>query len=417
MTRGSRALVLATATALVVGSVTVASAPTAAADPSPTVAGHVYDDVTGAPVEGVEVALVPVDDSNWEEEVWIDSGTDGSYLLSAPRSGSYTLRANDFRGRYVVSRSSAFDLAPAEQLTGKDFRLTPGVTITGLAVDSVTGDPLVNICPSAYIGSRSQGLHTECSGFDGRWAARGLVAGPTTVALGGDAEHASLWIGGGASQADATVFTTVAGTTVDAGTVRLRAGGLLTGRVTDQAGQPVADALITMLYDGCEPMCDTEAQSDADGRYQIPNVRPGRSAVVIKAPGQPYAWQWSGGVTDPVDAQRLVFDYEKTTQLDVVLRAEARLRVTATGASDGEYVSASGYTLSGDRVGWGVSVDESGSTAVGGLPAGRIKLKLFISDGEGNSREVWYGGTSLETARPIVVSTGRDTAVTVDVSN
>jgi hypothetical protein len=208
-----RALVLATAVALVAGSATVASASTAAAGPPPTVAGHVYDDVTGAPVGGVEVALVPVDDPDLE--VWSDSGTDGSYALSALEPGSYTLRANDFRGRYVMTSSAVFNLAPAEQVTGKDVRLTPAVTITGLAVDAVTGDPLVSICPSAFAGRDGELLHShsECSGLDGRWSARALVAGPTTVALGGDAEHAGLWIGGGASRADATVFTTQAGAT------------------------------------------------------------------------------------------------------------------------------------------------------------------------------------------------------------
>jgi Carboxypeptidase regulatory-like domain len=420
LVRRPRALVLVAATAAFVGLVTgpaTAASTSRAAGGSPTVSGHVYDDVTGSPVEGVEVALVPPADDPDVEEVWTDSDADGAFRLEAFGPGTYTLRANDFRGRYVVTRTAPFELAEGASVTGKDLRLPLAATITGLAVDAAGGEPLVNICPSAFAGRSDEniGLHASCSGLDGRWELTGLPPGPTTVSLGGDANHAGTWVGG-TGQAGATVFTTTAGATTDVGDVGLHAGGLLVGRVSDQAGRPVAGAEVVVLYDNCDSDCGS-VETGADGRYRLANVRPGRWVVRITVPGRPYAWQWSGGAVDPADAKPLRFGYETTTRWDAVLRPEAPLRVTVTGASEGESVSASAYTLSGAEVGWGASIDASGSGTIGGLPAGRVKVRVTVFDEDGNGREVWFGGTSSATARPIAVTPRRTTTVTVDVAN
>jgi protocatechuate 3,4-dioxygenase beta subunit len=417
--RSARVLGLAAA-ALLAGAL---AAPASADDdpPSASVSGRVTDAATGVPLGHVEVALDNVDDPmNGRGGVWTDD--DGGFDFADVDPGTWILRAHDYEGRYVNASSGNFTVVAGQQVTGKDFQLVVGATITGRVVDDKTGEPVfdMGICPTAYAGRQGDAVAAsgDCADADGRWYLRGLPAGSYTVHFTRDSTHAPMWAPGSATQAGAALYTVARGQSIDIGTVRMRAGGAVSGRVTDRAGRPVADAWVSLHNEDCGAVCWAEARTDADGRYRVTNVAPGRWFARILAPGQPYAWQWSGGATDPASARWFRTGFDTTTRLDVVLQPEARLAVTVTGMRPGYFTTVTAYTLSGEPVGNGgwLEVSGTGTATVTGLPASRVKLKVRSSDEyDTDVQEAWYGGSSQETARPIPVAPGRNAAVTVEL--
>jgi hypothetical protein len=419
----ARFLALAASALLAGGLAAAPVTPALAADDPPTasVSGQVTDAATGAPLERIEVALDNVDDSmNGRGGMFTDA--DGRFRFDAVDPSTWILRVTDYDGRYVAADSGDFTVADGQQVTGKDFRLVVGATITGVAVDDRTGstDFDRSICGGAFKGrSDDSAGQSDCAdlGDDGRWFVRALPAGRYTVNVGRDTTHTALWAPAAATQAGAAAYTVAAGQTLDIGTQRLRAGGTVTGRVTNRAGQPVENVVIGLMGPECEPVCDLFAETDADGRYRIGNIDVGSGWYLsFIAPGQPYAWQWSGGASEPASARRFRTGFETTTTLNAVLRPEARVDVTVTGTKPGYYTSVSAYTVSGDHIGNGgfVGGAETGTATITGLPAGRVKIQVISTDEYDNDRTtVWYGGTSQETATPVPVAPGRASAVTV----
>jgi hypothetical protein len=386
-------------------------------EPPTSVAGRVTDAATGEPVTDVCATLEKEGDPAGYGFACTDP--DGNYVIADALPGRWSVRVDDEQGRYATGRTAPFDLAKGQQVVGRDVSLAKGGTLTGLAVDRRTGTPLADICPSAYAGRRGAHLRAKqtCSDATGRWSIAGLPTGKATVHLSGDATHVALWARDAATQARATELTVTAGATTDAGTVRLRHGGVVTGRVTNRAGQPVAGAWVELggYSSRCGFPChEYAAQTGADGRYRISNVAPQTTIAAIVAPGQPYAVQWSGGAIDPAAARRLAITYDRTTRLDAVLAPEAELTVTVTGLAPGAWDQVDAVTPSGALIGWSGDVQGPGGTVtIGGLPRSSVKLK--VTSGPEGERTTWYGGTSLQTARRIAVAPGRTVAVTVAV--
>jgi protocatechuate 3,4-dioxygenase beta subunit len=386
------------------------------AAPPTSVAGRVTDAATGEPVTDVCATLEKEGDPAGYGFACTDA--DGSYLIADALPGRWSIRVEDEQGRYATARTAAFDLAKGQQVTGRDVKLAQGGTLTGLAVDQRTGAPLAGICPSAFAGRRGAYLRAKqtCSDATGRWSVAGLPAGKTTVQLGGDETHVAMWARNATTQATATQFTVTAGASTDAGTVRLRHGGVVTGRVTNRAGQPVAGAWVELggYNFRCGVPCGQYAgRTGADGRYRIENVPPRTTIAGIVAPGQPYATQWSGGATDPALARRLSITYDRTTRLDAVLAPEAELTVTVSGIAPDEWAQVDALTLSG-TVGWSSEVHGPGTVTLARMPRSQVKLRITTGSDEAEVF-TWYGGTSLRTARKIAVAPGRSVAVTVAV--
>jgi hypothetical protein len=386
--------------------------------PETSVAGRVTDAATGAPVPGVCPSLTATDDSGFGGGSACTDAS-GEYTITGAVPGRWALEVRDDEGRYVTSRTAPFDVAEGDRVTGKDVALTAGGSISGLAVDRATGRPLADICPNAFAGRTADDLggRATCSDATGRWRVDGLAAGTATVLLGGDATRAPMWVGGVAAQAQARQLTVRSGATVDAGTTRLRPGGVVTGRVLDPAGQPVAGTWVELggYNDRCGFPCGAyAARTGADGRYRIANIAPRTTIAAVVPLGRPYAVQWSGGATDPASARQLTIGYETSTTLDATLAPEATLEVTVTGLPAGRSAIVDAVTLSGADAGYSADLDGAGTVTVRGLPASDVKLKVTVHD-PASDRDVvtWFGGTSLETATPIAVAPGRVATATV----
>lgn len=163
-----------------------------------------------------------------------------------------------------------------------EIALSQTATVTGRVIDEETGKPL-----SASVSA---------SRDDARWA--NVQASGTSDAEGRfklDSLEPGSWTISATAQGYAKGIAKVqvsAGKTTDVGDIKLGSGMTVKGRVTNRAGEPVANAQVTLsqLSDQgmpwgsfAEPVGST--QTNADGRFSINGAIDGRWQVKVNADG------------------------------------------------------------------------------------------------------------------------------------
>ena len=384
--------------------------------PTPTsVTGTITDRTTKAPVSGACATITRPGDPR----VYIGcSDSSGRYTIGGVPGGAGTLRATDPGHTYAPSSPVPVTVVEGRDQAGPNVSLQVGAVISGTVVDRDTGAPLAGICPSAFNGrGGAEILRDEqgavCSDATGAWSISGLPAQNVTVNLTGDSTHAERWAGDVDVQRTATRYQLRLGRTTATGTVGLYHGGTLTGRVTDQQGNPIAFAAVSMgPWPGGVGYSQFNTWTEADGTYVLHNLPTDPRPVLISTDGKPFAWQWSAGASDPDQALPIAVPAEGTRTLDVVLRPEAGLTISLTDGHPEKISIVQAYTMSGAAVGFTRNVRGDHPVTLHGLPAGPVRIQVVTPDG----RVLWYDNqTAFAAAQRVRVSTTRPTTLTMAI--
>lgn len=126
-----------------------------------SLSGYVYN-IEGAPIEGIELYLIPADPSlpatdfkmHFLNNYYSKTDSSGFYSLSFEESGAYVLFASDplnfYLPQYYDRKNSYGDadilnLEEGENLSGLNFYLTKSASISGKVNDKVTGEGIWGI--------------------------------------------------------------------------------------------------------------------------------------------------------------------------------------------------------------------------------------------------------------------------------
>ena len=326
----------------------------------------------------------------------------------------------------------ASDVTLASAVSGQDVQLTSGIRISGrVTSDGTTGIPGVGV--NAYAGGASA---VCCS-----WA-----AGTGTDALGSftlvvpagtyriqfyPPRHSSSafvgeWWNGGTGAPRFDLATDIAALTDVAGRDAVLETGLrITGRVTDVAGNGIANVGAGAFSGGPTATCCTWTSgngTDAAGNYTLV-VPAGTYRIQFYAPwGSPYLGHWWNGGT--AGASR----FDQAADIPVVADVGSKNATLATGLRISGRVTSDGTT---GLAGVGVSAFTGGSgatcctwisgTGTDGLgnytlvvPAGTYRVQFYPPRGSIFISQWWTGAggaTSFNLAQDIAVSAdvpGRD---------
>ncbi|MBK6942910.1 MAG: carboxypeptidase regulatory-like domain-containing protein [Planctomycetes bacterium] len=225
----------------------------------------------------------------------------GEYTIRGLAAGDHSIHAT--HATHAGSERKPVALEDGDQLDGLDLSLRAGGALEGIAYDQY-GKPLANanVALSApdqggvnfggasiqSFGSYGDERASATSDEDGHYAMSGILPGDYVVrvskprsAVGGGAVFIAV-AGGGDSDAGVPV-TIREGETV-AQDVSLPPTGDVVGTVTE-SGRPVANARVTLSRGGEGlPFGEPSATTDADGKYDIRDVKPGGYSLVVKAP-------------------------------------------------------------------------------------------------------------------------------------
>jgi hypothetical protein len=213
---------------------------------------------------------------------------DGTFSLTVLPS-TYVVVVFDFASTYASGYYAASGYVFSQRLstplvigatdvTGLSLALPAAVSIAGTVADTA-GVPI----PDLYVGACQTNDTTACAwvatGTDGSYTVRGLPAGSYNVFFVDlDANHPTGFYGAtgftGDSGKAAVVTPGVTGATgID---VRLPAGQVISGIVTDAAGKPIR----AYVSDCTATLCVPAARAAADGSYRI-NVASGNHSVHV----------------------------------------------------------------------------------------------------------------------------------------
>ena len=207
---------------------------------------------------------------------WVETGADGSFTVSDAPSGVVTLIADAGELGYVALPEIALPLAAGKTLT---LVLRPPATLAGRTLDAKTSRPV----PRAKVELRSGALvRTARSGPDGAYSIRAVPPGAWRVAV--DEPHYVRW--------------TQASLILRAGESRrldvpLVLGAMISGRVTDEQGKPVASAAGTLVQPSTPPLARAMRRmrapepptfrTGADGAFRATRLAPGEAQILTVA--------------------------------------------------------------------------------------------------------------------------------------
>ncbi|MEU1843963.1 carboxypeptidase-like regulatory domain-containing protein [Micromonospora sediminicola] len=239
---------------------------------------------------------------------------------------------------------------------------------------------------------------------DGRWSVGGLDAGRYIVGFHPVdrpdqyyRQKAMIW--------DADPVTVGSGESVTADD-QLRATGLLTGRITDAAGAPVA--WLSVFADESENSEHAYGSTDEDGRFRIAAV-PGSYTLSFRPVEGSYQTQYVPGKLDEVDAGRYRVTADEETVVDET--------VLPTGSLTGRFTTAAGEPLASAQVavntanmygGVDTQTGADGTFTVPALLAGSYKVRFEAGD----RTQYYRGKLDYTDANLVVVRGGQRTRIT-----
>jgi 5-hydroxyisourate hydrolase-like protein (transthyretin family) len=269
----------------------------------------------------------------------------------------------------------------------RDVAVPTGTAIiSGRVVAADTGRPLKRARVVAGGGGRPHAASTD---EQGRYRITGLVAGSYTVAVTKagfvDGAYGQRRISGTGVPVDLTDGQQAAN--ID---VRIARGGVVTGHVLDEEGEPLARAMVTVMRQqyvrGQKQLTSAGAdQSDDRGQYRIFGLPPGDYFVSATAgdveqivrqlvgdPGSPqqsdasgYAPTYYPGVTTSSDATRL-----KLAAAQEISGIDFQIQVVALATVKGVVAGGSATVML-------ISDDGGGAGALAGRGGGRGGFGLF----------------------------------------
>ena len=236
---------------------------TDAAPAGPPVYGHIHE-AGSVPLAGATVTLI---DPAGRQAGRASTGSDGSYRISAPGEGTYTLIAMA-SGHRPHASAVRVGCQPVEV----DMLLPGASRLAGTVRAAGTGSPLAGVTVT-LADLRGEVVAAGSTGEAGRYAIEDLVAGRYTLALSAPFYQPT---------ALQVVVADEDETTQDA---ELRSGARVEGIARTAAGTAVPDARVTLL--DTDGNVAAVATTGPDGSYSLENLVEGDYTVI--ASGYPPA--------------------------------------------------------------------------------------------------------------------------------
>ncbi|MGD9906022.1 MAG: carboxypeptidase regulatory-like domain-containing protein, partial [Vicinamibacterales bacterium] len=426
-----------------------------------TVSGTVTNAATGATVAGGRVRLCPA------SGLCVNSATttaDGTYSVTVP-AGTYYAFTTGFNTQGLlneifddkacvlgcsdaeaIATGTPIAVAGAATVTGRNFALTPGGTVTGTITDAATGNPLAGVTVTLWTRLSAGTINfvaSAASDASGVYTVQAVRSGTYYATTGNTQGYINeifndIFCTGSCNAtlavASGTGIAATAGAVTGGVDFGLLPGGRITGTVTNQTSTlPMANVLVRALAPVNGAMTAFgSALTNGSGAYAIQGLPTGSyflqtttsAAINETYDNRPCATltctpaEAAGGDATAVTAGTTVSG--RDFQLDPGASISGTVRSTDTGnplASAGvQAFRQSGATSALVAT---AGVDASGNYVIGGLPPDTYYLVAYdlIENASGYVQELLGGthcpyceGAGLLGATPLVLAAGASSA-------
>ncbi|MFC8191476.1 collagen binding domain-containing protein [Cellulomonas sp. NPDC057328] len=404
---------------------------TQAVDPAPTgaLSGRVTDG-SGAPVEGVRVVVLS------SGNPIIETATDGTWRAEGLEEGPHVVRfvrtAPDgvrsslyWDGSPYGTHAFTFlpPLAAGEDRGGLDVAFVDNATSGTVTAG---GEPVAGATVGFYRRASDRNpATTVTTAADGTWTARWLRPDSYAVKVT-PPEGSGLAPGWWNRTGDSVGTLPLEGATPRTLTgidVELAAEARLTGRVVDEAGQPVAGVRVAAWADRARPAVAGYATTGTDGTYTFGGLDAASYTVQVAPQRGAADAAWTvesflgGALTAGAAVWTPVAAQEDVAVADLVLRLGGTISGEVVGAPgwDGPGISVEVLAADGSVVATVPALENADAAdfATPVLPAGVYRVRAAMP-GDGHW---WLGGTSAGTARAVEVGPRAAVAVELELSD
>lgn len=297
-------------------------------------------------------------------------------------------------------------LAASEQARPPGFPepppLNPGTSsVHGRVIDALSGKPIegaevrlvdTNIeQQKREIAGRTVWMRTfarsgkALTGSDGSYAFDGISDGAYRLFV----THRMYLLpctGPATPRSQCDVITVVADQRIGDANVSLTPGAIIRGRVLDKDGQPIKGASVRTEFD--QPLAQqggNGATSDADGRFEITSVSPGKMLIRVDPPGGRPAWHrvfYYPGVHSRDEAYQVTAEIGGTVDIEIRAREIpiATIR-TALSGPEGFHVKRMTLANPDTKMLVNMHVSDVGTASVTDLDEGRYAIAATASAG------------------------------------
>ena len=394
-------------------------------DPGATISGTVFENDGSTPVTGGGLVYAFTGDPCGPYS-WAGSGSintiDGTYTINGLPSGTYFLRTEpygNFINEWWASPSSVIDCSSAQSttviagntVTGKNFQLDPGATISGTVFENdgstpVTGGGWIGAFTGNPCGSHSWVADAYINPSNGTYTINGLPSGDYFLLAQPDGNYRNEWWASPSSVIDcngAQFTTAIAGNTISGKNFQLDPAATISGTIFESDGStPVTGGGLVYAFTG-DPCGAYSWVEDAyinsyNGTYTITGLPSGSYFLQAHAYGNFISEWWASptSVTDCNGAQSTTVIAGNTVsgknfQLDPAATISGTVFENdgSTPVTGGGYVQA--YT--GDPCGAYYSAGSAsinsadGTYTINWLTTGSYFLKAYPS---GNYLDEWW---------------------------
>jgi protocatechuate 3,4-dioxygenase beta subunit len=396
--------------------------------PSGMITGTVTNSSTGLPIEGIWIIAENYDN---EEAMFSEVQTDsqGIYHLTGLPPADYRLEANcegtqlNFSQMFYDAKTSwnladRVTLTGTETVSGKNFVLSPGGSVTGTVIDE-QGHPIEGVEMGAMAYEGEGGWYGEDeTDANGVYEIKGLSTGTYKIeacsSCRGDLPYADEYYDN-ADWKDASPVSVTLGQTTTGIDFVLAAGTSISGTVTGWDANTSSYVPIEGAELSAENLntgsCCGWAQSESDGTYTMRGITAGSYRVRASAAGfsqeyYPDSVDWGGSqpVVTTVDTPATGVNF----QLDLGGQISGTILDSETGLPITENVWVNAQPATGEPWGTGTNqIENDGSYTITGLPSGTYKVCTQIT---GYDQELYEEQIDWMLATPVTVVVGQTTS-------
>lgn len=324
-----------------------------------------------------------------------------------------------FRGRGSPRSATAVRVTAGRTTRPVDAGLLRGGAIAGRVTARASGGPLRNMCVEADSRSGTY-FGFGFTGKDGRYRVTGLNTGTYHLQIsncGGSADGAGVQL--------ARTIRVIAPRTVRGVNVALSAGGTISGRVTSPGGRGLSSVCVES-YPVRGSAQEGEVLTGTDGRYQLPDLQPGRYRVFFDTTADcdfsqdGLVPQWYRDAASRASATLVtVRAAATTTGVSATLQADGGISGTVTAASTGRPLTGICVRAVPQAAGRAASftVAGGGRYSLIGLAPGRYRVRFSSGCGASGYATQWWkdagsaARATIVTVRASGISTGIDAAL------
>ena len=248
-----------------------------------SISGRVTDAKTGLPIANIDLAAGPKGVGDLDHLSNVRTDDNGNFTLIGLPEGIIEIHSDDTQG-YINEMERTVTVGISETVTGFNYSLRQGATISGRVTDVDTGLPISGLSIRTEDDMGGTGDSFD-SGRDGRYTIDGLAPGVYILTAEGEIkgyirefyDDKNAW----EDAARVAVIGTEAVEGIDFG---LKRGATISGRIIDaETGLPIANMDVNAaLADGDDISWD---ETDRDGRYILMGIPDGVVEVAVAGQG------------------------------------------------------------------------------------------------------------------------------------